>query len=149
MHLQKMPAKDLLKASREIIRACPSCRQSNPNKVPATERKVALHLKPFEVLHLDVHYMPTATGQEMLLDEFTGDRDKTKGFLLLAVDEATRYQFVEHIKDKKTVTVAEAFLRIEDRIRNIMRIVLEKNPEGAKERGFTDDAIRDRGVSVV
>jgi len=149
VRLKKTPTEALLKASREILRDCPACRQSNPTKLPARRRKVALHLNPFEVLHFDVHYLPAELGQKMLLDEYAGDRDMTKGFLLLAVDEASRFKFAEHIEDKKTKTIAEAFLRMEERIRRIMRITLEKNPDGAKEKGYSDAAIRDHSVSVV
>ena len=51
--------------------------------------------------------------------------------------------------DKKTKTVAEAFLRIEQRIRNIMQEVVDKNPDHAKEKGFTYSATQDRMTSVV
>ena len=107
---------------------------------------MALHLNPFEVLHFDVHYLPTELGQKMLLDEYAGDRDMTKGFILLAVDEASRFKLAEHIDDKKTKTIAEAFLRMEERIRRIMRITLEKNPDGAKEKGYSDAAVRDQAA---
>lgn len=70
-------------------------------------------------------------------------------FILLAVDEASRFKFTEYIEDKKTKTVAEAFLRMEECIRRIMTITIEKNPDGARDRGYDDASVRDHSKSIV
>ena len=153
VRLERAPTKAQLKDARDAIRQCPGCRQGDPTKARANKRKKARDLKPFDVMHMDVHYLPDTPSHERPLDAYTGHHPPPlgceRGYILTAVDEATRYELVEHIENKETVTVATAFLRMEERARRIMTESIEMNPEFAKSKGYSWDKVRNHSVSVI
>ena len=153
VRLERAPTKAQLNDARDAIRQRPGCQRGDPTRAKVKVRKKAHDLKPFDVMHMGVHYLPSTPNHERSHSARAGHHPPPSGCeggnILNAVDEAARCEFVEHIENKETVTVATAFLRMEERARRIKTESIVMYPECAKSEGSSWDKVRNHAVTVI
>lgn len=143
----KIDAKILRAAAKTIVIQCPSCQQANKNAIPRQKFKLAPDLKPFNTMHFDLIPLPQVKNPpKRPLDDFIPPQRNR--YILLGVDEKTKYAVGHPIPTKKEADVATAFYNCESTVRAIMIKALNTDSTSAALLGYTWDAVRDRGKCV-
>ena len=143
---------------------CEACLRAKSAMAPRPKHRRARAVRPYEVLHLDVIYLPNddkskndpnktsgkATLAKGVFDNFLPSaKDRVTRYLLLAVCEATKMAHVHPMPDRKADIIARSFRYIENDIRHLMIHTCQVNPEGARERGYSLDRCRNFRKSLV
>lgn len=143
----KIDAKILRAAAKTIVIDCPSCQQANKNALPRMKFKTAPDLKPFNSMHFDLIPLPQVKDPpKRPLDDFIPPQRNR--YILLGIDEQTRYAVGHAIPTKKEEDIATAFYNCEATVRAIMTKALNADSKSAALLGYTWDAVRDRGKCV-
>ena len=122
---------------------CSDCLKSNSHHRRHSRYKVALDIKPMEVIHCDIIAFPKCVpGRQKQLDGYFPANSNEK-FILLCVDEATRYLWGKGMTDKSKESVAKACIELDHEMRALANSARMKSASFANDNDYTEQRIRE------
>ena len=141
--LDKKVSDSVLRDLVNVGHSCSDCLRSNSHHRRHPKFKVAPDVKPMEMIHCDIIMLPNLNpGHGSEMDCWFPCR-KSK-YIMLFVDQASRYAWALPMKDKTAKSVAEVCLALDQQQRDLANSAKLMSASFAEIQGYTDQRIRDR-----